>query len=151
MAEKPTSPDTTLQIRRTFAAPRQKIFEAWTEAEKLTRWLCRVTEQHSTKLLELDVRTGGRYRLEVTTPEGDRHLLSGIYREVTSPDRLVFSWQWEGDPEFGETLVTVDFLVRGNSTEIVLTHERFPNSERRDRHAIGWNGCFDRLNQLLQS
>lgn len=103
MAEKPTSPDTSLQIRWTFAALRQKVFEAWTEAEKLNRWLCRVTEQHSTKLLELDVRAGGSHRLEVTTPEGNRMLLSGTYRELKSPGKLVFTWQWEGDPDFGET------------------------------------------------
>ena len=151
MAEKPTSLETTLQVRRTFAAPRQKVFEAWTDAKRLTRWLCRVTEQHSTKLLELDVRAGGRYRLEVTTPEGDHMLLSGRYLEVKPPDRLVLTWEWEGDPDFGETVVTVDFLARGNSTELVLTHERFPNKERRDRHAVGWDGCFDRLEELLEA
>ena len=151
MAEKPTSLETSLQVRRTFAAPRQKVFQAWTEPEKLTRWMCRVTDQHSTKLLELDVRAGGRYRLEVTTPEGDPVLLSGTYHEVKPPERLVFTWQWEGDPDFGETLVTVDFYALGDSTEIVLTHERFLNKERRDRHAMGWNGCFDRLKELLQA
>jgi uncharacterized protein YndB with AHSA1/START domain len=78
-------------------------------------------------------------------------LLSGTYLEVKSPDRLVLTWQWEGDPDFGETLLTLDFLAHGNSTELVLTHERFPNSQWRDRHAVGWNGCFDRLDELLQS
>ena len=151
MAEKPTSVDTTLQISRTFAAPRQKVFEAWTEPEKLNQWLCRVTAGHSTKLLEMDVRVGGRYRLEVTNPDGTRVLLSGTYREIKSPERLVFTWQWEGDPDFGETLVTVDFHARGSSTELVLTHERFLNRERRDRHAAGWNGCFDTLKELLQA
>src|SRR2546425_12488764 len=69
MAEDTTTSETTLQIRRTFAAPRQKVFEAWTQLEKLTTWLCRVTEQHSTRILEFDARVGGRYRLEVTAPE----------------------------------------------------------------------------------
>jgi uncharacterized protein YndB with AHSA1/START domain len=151
MAEKPTNPDTKLQITRTFAAPQQKVFEAWTQAEKLTRWLCRVTEQHSIKILELDVRAGGRYRLEVTTPEGDLYVLSGTYREIMPPHKLAFTWQWDSDRDFGETLVTVEFYARGNSTEIVLTHERFPNKEKRDRHAIGWNGCFDLLNDLLST
>jgi uncharacterized protein YndB with AHSA1/START domain len=151
MAEKPTSPETALQIRRTFAAPRQKVFEAWTEAEKVTQWLCRVSKEHSTKLLELDVRVGGRYRLEVTTPEGSHMLLSGRYLEVKPPDKLVLTWEWEGDPDFGATVLTLDFLARGNSTELVLTHERFPNKERRDRHAVGWNGCFDQLEELLQA
>ena len=151
MAEKTTTSETTLQIRRTFAAPRQKVFEAWTHAEKLTKWLCRVTEQHSTKTLELDVKVGGRYRLEVTTPEGNRYLLSGNYREIQPPEKLVFTWSWEGDPDFGETLVTVEFFTQGNSTEVALTHERLPSSKARDQHAMGWNGCFDRLAELLKA
>src|SRR5713226_380386 len=125
MAEDTTISQTTLQIRRTFAAPREEVFEAWTQPEKLTKWLCRVTEQHSMRILELDVRVGGRYRLEVTTPEGNRYLLSGTYREVQPAERLAFSWKWEGDLDVGETLVTVEFRARGDSTEIVLTHKLF--------------------------
>jgi uncharacterized protein YndB with AHSA1/START domain len=151
MAEKPTSTETRLQIRRTFSAPQQNVFEAWTDTEKLTRWLCRPTEQHATRILESDVRAGGRLRLEETTPDGERKILVVIYREVTPPDRLVFTWQWENDPDFGETLVTVEFYARGNSTEIVLTHERFPDKERRDQHAWGWEGCFHRLEGVLQA
>ncbi len=151
MAENRPTSETALRITRTFAAPQQKVFEAWTQIEKLTQWLCRVTAQHSTRILEFDARVGGRYRLEVTTPEGSRLLLSGIYREIKSPEKLVFTWQWEGDPDFGETLVTVEFHAQGKSTEVVLTHERFSSTERRDRHAMGWNGCFDRLTELLKA
>ncbi len=149
MAEDTTISQTTLQIRRTFAAPREEVFEAWTQPEKLTKWLCRVTEQHSMRILELDVRVGGRYRLEVTTPEGNRYLLSGTYREVQPAERLAFSWKWEGDLDVGETLVTVEFRARGDSTEIVLTHKLFPNTTARDHHTMGWNGCFDRLARMF--
>jgi uncharacterized protein YndB with AHSA1/START domain len=151
MEAKPTALDTALEIRRTFDAPREKVFAAWTEPEKLAQWLCRVTARHSTKVLEMDVRVGGRYRLEVTNPDGTQVLLSGTYHEIRRPERLAFTWQWEGDPDFGETLVTVEFHARGTSTELVLTHERFLNSERRDRHAAGWNGCFSTLSELLQA
>ncbi|HWH78877.1 MAG TPA: SRPBCC domain-containing protein [Candidatus Binatus sp.] len=149
MAEKPANADTTLRVSRIFAAPRQKIFEAWTAPEKLSQWMCRVTARHSTKLIAMDLRVGGRYRLEVTNPDGSRILLSGIYREIKPSERLVFTWQWEGDPDSGETLVTVDLHARGNSTELVLTHERFLNSERRDRHAAGWSACFNTLKESL--
>jgi uncharacterized protein YndB with AHSA1/START domain len=110
-----------------------------------------VTPRHTTRILELDVRVGGRYRLEVTTPDGARVVLSGAYCEVRPPERLVFTWQWDGDPDFGETLVTVDLHARGNLTELVLTHERFLNREWRDRHGAGWNGCFAALEELLQA
>src|SRR5262249_27583738 len=73
MAEERQNPDARLQVRRTFSAPREKIFAAWTDPEKMTGWLCRVTPKHAMKILELDVRPGGRYRFEVTTPEGQRH------------------------------------------------------------------------------
>ena len=151
MAERPTNSETTLQITRTFAASRQEVFDAWTHAEKLTRWLCRVSAQHSTKIVELDARAGGRYRLEVTTPEGEVYVLSGFYREVRPPDRLVFTWQWETDPKFGESLVTVELFGRGDLTEMVLTHERFPSKQSRDRHAVGWDGCFQQLDDALRS
>ncbi|HEY1375133.1 MAG TPA: SRPBCC domain-containing protein [Candidatus Binatia bacterium] len=145
MAEERQNPDARLQVHRTFAAAREKIFAAWTDPEKITGWLCRVTPKHAMKILELDVRPGGRYRFEVATPDGERHLISGEYREVRSPERLVFTWSMDADPEVGETLVTVELFARGRSTELVLTHERFATRVWRDRHAAGWNGCFDLL------
>lgn len=146
---KRTSPQPTLRIARTFAAPREKVFQAWTEPERLTQWLCRVTEKHSVKLLELDLRVGGRYRLEGRSPEGNRYLLSGTYLEIRPPEKLVFTWSWEGDPDFGESLVTVELRALGDSTELVLTHERFPNLKARDQHETGWNGCFEQLAKAL--
>ena len=148
MAEKSVN-ETTLRITRTFAAPQQKIFDAWTQAEKLIHWLCRVSAQHKTKIVELDLRVGGRYRLEGTTPEGENYVLSGLYREIKPPERLVFTWHWETDPSFGESLVTVELFARGASTEMVLTHERFADQTRRDRHAVGWEGCFHQLVGVL--
>ena len=50
--------------------------------------------------------------------------------------------------EFGETLVTVDFLDRNGFTEVQITHDRFPNTDVRDRHDHGWNGCLDKLEKL---
>jgi uncharacterized protein YndB with AHSA1/START domain len=116
----------------------------------MTGWLCRVTPKHAMKIIELDTRPGGRYRFEVTTPEGERHVLSGEYRELRPPERLVFTWMWDGDAEFGETLVTVELFARGRSTELVLTHERFTNRTWRDRHSAGWSGCFDLLATELE-
>ena len=53
--------------------------------------------------------------------------------------------------DMGETLVTVEFLDRGEETEVVLTHELFPNAEICEQHNQGWNGCLDRLTQFLSS
>ncbi|MGH7866442.1 MAG: SRPBCC domain-containing protein, partial [Candidatus Dormibacteraceae bacterium] len=77
----------------------------------------------------------------------------GVYREVKPPSRLVYTWGWHGDPavEFGETLVTVDFLDKEGFTEVQITHDRFPNPEVRDKHNHGWNGSLDKLEERLSS
>lgn len=58
-------PDFTLQIRRTFAAPREKVFAAWTEPHQLEKWMCRDVAAHTVIHHRQDIRTGGRYLLEV--------------------------------------------------------------------------------------
>jgi uncharacterized protein YndB with AHSA1/START domain len=148
-------PESTLQVRRTFAVPRERMFAAWTEPAQLAKWMCRASPQNKAEYLELDVRAGGRYRMRNTSPNGDVYLLRGEYREIHPPEKLSFTWQWEKTPaagpltELGETLVTVEFFERGKETEVVLTHSGFTSAEIRDRHSHGWNGCFDTLAAIL--
>ena len=61
--------------------------------------------------------------------EGAVHKVNGIYRVVDPPNKLVYTWQWEGDP--AETQVTLEFLSRGTGTELVLTHEGFADGDSR--------------------
>jgi len=139
-------------MTRTFAAAQEKVFQAWTQPENFFFSVRRTTERHSTRVVELDLRVGGKYRIEITSPEGQVHRLFGIYREVQPPERLVFTWSWEESPDFGETLVRVEFRRLGQSmfTEVVLTHELFPNQKARDDHNQGWNGCLDTLAEFLK-
>ena len=157
MATPQASPRFRLEVRRTFGAPREKVFAAWTEPKQLAQWMCKTSPASNTEYLELDVRVGGRFRMKNTSPNGDVYMLEGLYREIRSPEKLVFTWQWTKTPaeqreleETGETLVTVEFVARGNSTEVVLTHEGFATPEIRDRHTHGWNGCFTTLEGVLK-
>jgi uncharacterized protein YndB with AHSA1/START domain len=98
----------------------------------------------------VDLRPGGAYRLGMRKlPDGEVFYLTGTYREVRPPEKLVYSWRWEADPEKGDTLVTVEFHDRGGATEIVVTHELFPSQEVRDGHDKGWSGCLDKLAKVL--
>lgn len=158
MATPQQGPETKLQIRRTVPAPRAKVFAAWTQREQLEKWMCRSDEKRFTRYLEYDLREGGTYRLETGLPGGETFYLRGTFRTVKPPEKLAFTWAWERfqpsgqkDEEMGETLVTVEFHERGNSTEVVLTHEGFRTTEQRDRHNMGWNGCFDMLTKALAS
>jgi uncharacterized protein YndB with AHSA1/START domain len=108
-------------------------------------------------LAEVDLRVGGTYRIQMKAPDGELHTVGGVYREVAAPEKLVFTWAWEagggcGDSENeqpAETLVTVEFREKGQSTEVILTHELFPNTESRDKHDEGWSGCLARLEKVV--
>jgi uncharacterized protein YndB with AHSA1/START domain len=64
---------------------------------------------------------------------------------------LVYTWRWEGNPELAleNSLVTVEFIELGGSTEIRLTHENLPTDEARESHRHGWSGSFDKLAKHL--
>jgi uncharacterized protein YndB with AHSA1/START domain len=148
MASPKPGTETTLSLRRTFKAPRERVFRAWTDPDELRKWWG--PEGYVTPSAEVDLRVGGKYRLGMRKlPDGDIFYLSGIYREVRPPERLVYTWRWEAKPELGETLVTVEFREVGDSTEVILTHEFFPTPQARDDHNRGWSGCLDRLAKLL--
>ena len=141
----PATPPITLNLRRTFSAPPERVFRAWTIPAELMKWWG--PGQYSAPQVEIDLRVGGRFRIAMKPPQGDIFYLGGQYREVQPPRRLVFTWQWEGDPV--ETLVTLDFMERGGMTELIVTHERFPNQEQCDRHKEGWSASLEKLPRAL--
>ncbi len=139
---------TSLRLERTFAAPREKVFRAWTDPEAFVKWFS-PSDQHETRI-QLDPRPGGRYSIEMKTPEGRLYRGAGTYREVRAPERLVFTWKWEHEPAGeSETLVTVEFLESGSGTRLILTHERFATETSRQEHEKGWTDCLDRLQKLV--
>ena len=142
MASASPSIETTLQLSRTFQAPREKVFRAWTDPDQMKHW-CSPTADYETAA-EVDLRVGGKYRIQMTHKNGGIHPAVGEYQEVSEPDKLVYTWSWEDGSVTG-TLVTVEFRDLGSATELLLTHERFPTTEWRDKHGEGWTGCLGRL------
>jgi uncharacterized protein YndB with AHSA1/START domain len=87
------------------------------------------------------------------TTKGETHTVVGEYREIQPPERLVYTWSWESNPDemagsMG-TLVTVEFRDDGGATEVLLTHSGFANEEIRDLHAHGWDACISNLERYL--
>jgi uncharacterized protein YndB with AHSA1/START domain len=135
--------ETSLRIERSFDASPEEVFDAWTSPEVLKRWWA-VHPEGTTPVAEVDLRVGGRYRLAMVNPNGERHTVAGEYLEVERPSRLVYSWQWELDS--GETshisTVAVEFRDRGERTDVVLKHTGLPDTDSRNRHAQGWAACM---------
>ncbi len=137
-----------LVLVRTFNAPIERVYAAWTDAEQMKRWFA--PGDMSVPQAEADVREGGRYRVQMqeTGSDGAFHTTGGVYREVVPNERLVFTWKWEGSEL--ETLVTLNFkALSANETELTLTHEGFDNEDTRKKHAQGWGGCLANLESFL--
>jgi uncharacterized protein YndB with AHSA1/START domain len=137
-------PSLTLK-RRLNAAP-EKVYAAWTEPEKIVKWFG--PDPGPVKTAELDVRTGGRYAIVFHTEDGEEHHVSGVYREVTPYQKLVFTWAWRTMPE-RESLVTILIKADGTGSLLTLIHEQFFDEAARDRHQHGWTGCLDKLEAYL--
>jgi uncharacterized protein YndB with AHSA1/START domain len=135
-----------LEMRRTFAAARPRVFDAWIQPEMISQWMgC-----SDSKVIEAktDPRAGGKYTIRMGTTQYGEVELTGTYREFVRPSRLAFSWQWSGDGH--ETQVSIDFIEKGPaSTEIRLVHEGFLAAESRDNHTRGWTTSLERLATLL--
>ena len=84
----------------------------------------------------LDARVGGTFRIVMKAKDRD-HVQIGTYKVVDPPSKLVFTWAAAEKP--GEvTLVTVEFFAHGEESELVLTHERFPQADVAERYQNGW-------------
>jgi uncharacterized protein YndB with AHSA1/START domain len=136
-----------LVVNRTFQAPIEKVFRAWTDPNELDRWFSPVDDV--TVSSSVDLRVGGAYRIQINKNDGTSFITSGTYREIQPPHRLVFTWNGACEIEANETVVTIEFFSVGDSTQVTLTHQRFSNEEARDRHEHGWTGCLDRLAKIL--
>ncbi len=139
-----------LQQTRFIRAPREKVFDAFVDEQALRAWKCprgmSIPEGHS------DARSGGSWQVTMQARDGSRFVVGGTYRELRRPERLVYSWQWQGDasPMPGvETLIEVDFVERDGGTDVRLRHSGFPAAAARDGHGQGWASTLNRLVDLL--
>jgi uncharacterized protein YndB with AHSA1/START domain len=146
MSQAAVASPSSLVISRTYPASVERVFKAWTDANQLGQWFA-PTDDYTTKA-NVDLRVGHEYRIAITHKGGNVHTILGTYRLIEPPRKLVYTWRWEGGPA-SDTLVTVDFNPDGDATKVTITHEQFANTEDRDKHNEGWQGCLNRLQRTL--
>jgi uncharacterized protein YndB with AHSA1/START domain len=148
MKEK-TAEKTSLEIVRFINVSPARVYDAWTDPAQLRQWFG--PENVRTRNITADVRVGGKYRWELTSPDGEEMSAFGNYRELVPGKKIVFTWQWDDDEawENRTSVVTIELLDRRGGTELRLRHEQLPSEESRDRHTEGWNSLLARLEQFL--
>ncbi len=140
-----------LRLERTFAASPEEVFDAWTSPEVLKRWWAPDPRWESPGC-DVDLRVGGSYVLRIQDPAGPVYAVTGEYREVTRPQRLVYTWQWLGEGALhpdNVSVVTVEFVPDGERTTVVLEHAGLASEESRARHDHGWAGALDNLGERI--
>ena len=138
-----------LVITRIFDAPRHLVFQAWTEPDRVARWWG--PQGFATVYCDMDVRLGGTFRVCVRSPAGVEQWKQGVYREVSAPERLVFTFAWEdanGEPGH-ETVVTVTFAEHGGKTKLTLHQAVFETVEACNDHQRGWTSTLQCLAEYL--
>ena len=137
-----------LRIERTFDAPAERVFEAWTSEEVLRRWLHGMPGWE-TPTAEVDLRVGGRIRIVMRDPfDGTEAGATGEYKAIEPPHRLVFAWIWDDEPEQPQ-LIELEFSERDGKTTVLMTNSSIPTDERRESQHRGWEVCNDNLERLL--
>lgn len=152
-----------VQITRTFDAPRELVFRAWTDPDRLAQWYA----PHGCTIAfrQLDVREGGAFHSVIRTPDGSHCWCRGIYTEVVAPERIVYTMavaDADGnlitpaeagmDPEWpAETTVTVTFAEHDGKTTLTLHQTVSETVARRTGAHPSWLQMLDRLDEQLSS
>jgi len=144
-----------LVLTRIIAAPRERVFAAFTRAEQLARWWGPF--DYTSEVHHLDARVGGAIRLEMRSPSGLGHPMTGTFEELAPPERLVFLTQ-ATDERGGvdlEVRNTITLVERDGATELTLVAEIIGmtavGATYRSGMAAGWGQSLDRLAELAES
>ncbi|MBI3453292.1 MAG: SRPBCC domain-containing protein [Rhodospirillales bacterium] len=138
----------TVTVRRLLPAARDILFRAWTDPQEMAKWWG--PRAWTVRRCEIDLRPGGAWGTWFETANGTERYIGGVYREVTPPIRLSFTWEPEGPngPPERVSVVTVEFHDRSDATEIVIEHRKLASGEAVDMD-VGWASTFDSLERYV--
>lgn len=157
-----TGSERTLEITRLLAAPRERVFKAWTEPEQVKHWWG--PNGFTTPVSSIDLRPGGAWHYCMRSPEGRDYWSKGVYRQIVEPERIVstdFFADEQGNQvppaQYGmsadwpaEMQVTVSFAEQDGKTKLTV-QQSVPEPLARESGAVeGWNQSLDRLAQHLE-
>jgi uncharacterized protein YndB with AHSA1/START domain len=142
-----------LTITCVFDAPRELVFKAWIDPKQMAQWWG--PKGFTNPVCELDVRPGGAIRIHMRAPDGMVHPMTGTFREIAAPERLVFTAIAEdkaGKPLL-EALTTVTFEEHGGKTRLTVQASAVGlvdvGWQMLQGMEAGWRQSLERLGELV--
>jgi glutathione S-transferase len=137
-----------LEIERFIKAPREKVFDAFTQKSLLKAWHC--PRGLTVAEADADARVGGAYRIVMAAKDGSRYAVCGAYQAIERPEFLAYTWRAEQGPAADlTTLIEVRLTEKDGGTLLHMRHTGFPNPQTRDSHRSGWQSVFNRLSDFV--
>lgn len=149
-----TPSEREIRVEREFNAPRELVFDAHTRPELVKRWLLGPGDW-TMPVCDIDLRVGGAYRYLWRHPEKGDMGMSGTFREIDPPVRLVVVERFDEEWYPGDCVNTIEFVAVNGKTRMVLTM-RFESAAARDIALnspmdLGMEAGYERLDGLLAS
>jgi uncharacterized protein YndB with AHSA1/START domain len=146
-----TPGDREIRIERVFDAPRDVVWKAYTDPALIPEWWG--PHGFTTEVVEMDVRTGGRWRFVCKNPDGSETGFRGAYREVVAPERIAQTFEWDGMPGY-VSMEVATFEDLGDKTKVTTVSTFFVKEDRDGMLGSGMEGgmaqTYERLDALLE-
>ena len=138
-------------ITYTFDAPREKVYEAWTNPQHFTHWWGPKGFSAPLDRISMDVRPGGSWSAPIVADDGDMEIpFTGTYRVVEAPERLAFTNVTDpADDNDSADVTTLVFTDQGDRTELAFNQPGEMTEEGLAELTAGWGQFFDKLNEFL--
>ena len=151
MTELAPSQTAGFTVTRTFAAPREVVWAAWTDPAQLAQWFGPRGLTSPPESIALDVRPGGTWRITmVADADGAEYPQTFTFSEVIKPERLVFSTTAAGGIHDTGAVITLTLAQRADGTDMTFTVEGIPNDNSTSGLEQGWASSFDCLAELVE-
>lgn len=147
------TPETRAEVTRHLGVPPERIFAAFASADLVARWLS-PSPDITLQVLAYDFRVSGTYRFAYLVPGEAVMHVHGIFRQISRPCQLIFSWVIEPPDEHAgvDSEIRVSITeTQGGGSLLTIVHERLDRAGAAERHRGGWEGALNRLELLFRA
>ena len=135
-------------LTRTINAPIEKVYDALTQSEQLTKWFA--PEGMTIPVADMPSKAGEPYKVCMANDKGEQYCSVGTITELDKPNKVAMTWKWDEMPDAYETTLTMSLNAMGDDkTEIMLVHDGFKDEKDAGEHNKGWDSCLNRLEKLF--